>query len=120
LDFDVKASILEPVERNTPKLIESRKAWVEDIQTLGIDYMNNCVFIDESGFHANLNRTQGWSPKGNRANVKVLIAKANTISILGAVSAKGAIKVYLRKPYHQLKKNSLVNSLQREPLAIIS
>jgi hypothetical protein len=107
LDFDAKASYLEPVERDTPKRIESRKVWIEDIQTLGIGYMNNCVFIDESGFHANLNRIQGWSPKGNRANVKVLTAKANTISILGAVSAKGVIKVYLRKPILPAKKKLL-------------
>jgi hypothetical protein len=59
---------------------------------MGVDCMNNRVFIDESGFNANLGRTQGWAPKEEAAKVKVLTAKANSISILGAISAKGLIK----------------------------
>lgn len=66
--------------------------------------MKNCIFIDEAGFYANLRRIQGWAPKGEKAKVKVLTARANTISILGVVSAFGLIKVSLRKPIPPSKK----------------
>lgn len=71
--------------------------------------MKNCIFIDEAGFYANLRRTQGWAPKGEKAKVKVLTARANTISILGVVSAFGLIKVSLRKPIPPSKKRKLNN-----------
>ncbi|KAG1135061.1 hypothetical protein G6F37_007927 [Rhizopus arrhizus] len=74
---------------------------------MDVDYMNNCVFIDESGFNANLRRTQGWAPKEETAKVKVLTAKANSISILDAISAKYLIKISLRKPMHSSKKRKL-------------
>lgn len=54
--------------------------------------VNNCIFINESGFNASLKRTQGWAPKGEAAKVKVLTARANSISILGATSAKGLFR----------------------------
>lgn len=102
--FTLKKVQLEPVERNTPERIQSRKEWVEMVKRLGVDYMENCVFIDESGFNANLRRTQGWAPKGEMAKVKVATARANSISILGATCSKGLIKISLRKPIPPSKK----------------
>lgn len=61
------------------------------VKELGVDYMSNCVFINESGFNANLRRTQGWASKGEAVKVKVLTARANSISTLAATSAKGLI-----------------------------
>jgi hypothetical protein len=56
--FTIKKVQWEPVERNTPERIQTRKEWVEMVIELGVDYMSNSVFIDESGFNTNL-RTQG-------------------------------------------------------------
>ncbi|KAG2213441.1 hypothetical protein INT47_009115 [Mucor saturninus] len=47
--FTVKKVQLDPVERNTPERIQTRKEWVEMVKELGVDYMSNCVFINESG-----------------------------------------------------------------------
>ena len=77
------------------------------VKEMDVDYMNNSVFIDESGFNANLRRTQGWTPKEEAAKVKVLTAKANSISILNAISAKDLIKISLRKPMYSSKKRKL-------------
>lgn len=44
-----------------------------------INYMSNCIFIDEAGFHANLRRTQGWVPKDEPSKAIVLTARTNTI-----------------------------------------
>lgn len=61
--------------RDTPERIQARKQWVEMVKEMSVDYMNNSVFIDESGLNANLRRTQGWAPKGKAA--KVLTSQFN-------------------------------------------
>lgn len=87
--FSLKRVQLEPEERNAPGKIQARKEWVEEAIAMGVDYMNNCVFIDETGFNANLRRTQGWAPVGETPKVKVLMARDNSISMLGATYPKG-------------------------------
>lgn len=99
--FTLKGVQLKPVERNTPARILARKEWVEELKKTDVDYMSNCVFIDEAGFNADLRRSQGWSPKGQPAIVKVLTARA-----------KGLIKVCLRKPAATSKKRKLANGKQ--------
>lgn len=94
------------MERNTPERIQAKKEWIEKLTDMGVNYMNNCVFIDEAGFNSNLRRTQGWAQKGEAPIVKVLTARANTTSILGAISAKVLIKVCLRKPILPQRKES--------------
>ncbi|KAI8646643.1 hypothetical protein BD408DRAFT_318989, partial [Parasitella parasitica] len=54
--LSLKKVQLEPLERNTPERIQARKKWVEEMKNMGVDYMSNCVFIDEAGFNANLRR----------------------------------------------------------------
>jgi len=93
--FTLKGIQLELVKRSSPERILARKEWVEGLGDTDVDYMIKCVFIDEAGFNANLRRSQGWSPKGQPAIVKVLTARASSISSLDATSAKGLIKVCL-------------------------
>ncbi|CEP15814.1 hypothetical protein [Parasitella parasitica] len=76
--------------------------------------MSNSVFIDESGFNANLRRAQGWAPKGEAAKVKVITARANSISILGAISAKVLIKISLKKPMSPSKKRKLAGGRKQQ------
>ncbi|KAI9488322.1 hypothetical protein BDB00DRAFT_772737 [Zychaea mexicana] len=52
----------------------------------------------QSGFNATLRRTQGWAPKGGR------LLKSIQISILGATSVKGLIKISLRQPIPSSKE----------------
>lgn len=113
--FSLKRVQLEPEERNAPERIQARKVWVEEALAMGVDYMNNCVFIDEAGFNANLRRTQGWVPVGETPIVKVLTARANSISILGATYPKGLIKICLRKPIppESSKKRKLAGGVKK-------
>ena len=66
--------------------------------------MSNWVFIHEAGFNTNLRRTQRWAPKGQTPIVKMLTARSNSISILGATSAKDVIKVCLESQFRPRKK----------------
>lgn len=103
-ELSFKKAKLEPIERNSPAKIQARVDWVEEWHNTEMDYMTNCVFIDEAAFHVNLRRTQAWSSIGSNANVKVLTARANTLTILGAISTRGVIKISLRKPIPPSKK----------------
>ncbi|KAL7324660.1 hypothetical protein PS15p_209820 [Mucor circinelloides] len=78
-------------ERNLSQNIQNRYGWVVKwSQKTDMDYMSNCVFIDESAFHINLKRTVAWSEKGTRAEVVVPQTRAKTtITILGATSVLG-------------------------------
>lgn len=114
--FSLKRVRTEPEGRNSPAKIQQRKEWVIATQEMGVDYMANCVFIDEAGFNANLRRAQGWAPIGETPIVKVKTARANSISILGAIYPKDLIKVCLRKPVPppSSKKQKLAGSTKKQ------
>ncbi|KAI8377348.1 hypothetical protein BD560DRAFT_325896, partial [Blakeslea trispora] len=54
--LSLKKVQLGPLERNNLERIQARKKWVEKIKDMSLDYMSNCIFIDEAGFNANLRR----------------------------------------------------------------
>ncbi|KAI8088610.1 hypothetical protein BDF21DRAFT_334380, partial [Thamnidium elegans] len=70
--FTLKRIQPEPSERNSTERIQARKKWMEEIKSIDVDYMNNCVFIDG----ANLRITQGWAPKVESTIVKALTVRA--------------------------------------------
>ncbi|CEI96709.1 hypothetical protein RMCBS344292_10866 [Rhizopus microsporus] len=57
-ELSFKKANLEPIERNSPAKIQARVDWIEKWYSTEMDYMTNCVFIDETAFHVNLRRTQ--------------------------------------------------------------
>ena len=63
-----------------------------------MDYLSNCVFVDEAAFHINMKRSYAWSKKGSRAIVKVPKTRAMTTTILGAISPFGVVNVSVRRP----------------------
>lgn len=67
--------------------------------------MTNCVFLDKLAFHINLKRGMAWSKKGTTVIVTLHTAKANTMLILGLISATALINVSLRAPKRIKKIN---------------
>ena len=61
------------------------------------DFTKNYIFIDESGFHINMQNCP-WSRKSERAVVKLPQTRAASHTIIGAISTKGVIHIALRKP----------------------
>lgn len=59
-----KKARMYSIQRNSPDNIERRYEWVlnRDNET-DMDYMSNCVFINEAAFHINLKRSTAWSKK---------------------------------------------------------
>ncbi|CEG82112.1 hypothetical protein RMATCC62417_16234 [Rhizopus microsporus] len=78
----------------------SKSAWIGFIngKKTDMNFMTNCVFLDESVFHINLKRSMTWSKKGSPAVITVPKTRAKTTTILGAISAQGLIKCSLRLP----------------------
>jgi transposase len=61
-----------------------------------MDYLSNCVFVDESGFDINMRPPSAWSTVGTPAIVETKSTKATSHTILGAISAMGVVDIELR------------------------
>lgn len=66
--MSLKRALLQPAERNRNTKIEARFQWVTELLKNDIDYMTNCVFIDELSFNINMKRSMGWATSGRDSN----------------------------------------------------
>jgi transposase len=105
----LKRARFHSVERNSPEKIEERFSWIKRWLQTDMDYSSNCVFIDESAFHINLKRSYARSKKGTPAIVKVPKTRAKTTTIMGAISAKGVVKVSVRLPKASANKKRKID-----------
>ncbi|KAG1315702.1 hypothetical protein G6F64_000460 [Rhizopus arrhizus] len=96
--ISLKKAYFHSVERNSFENIERRYKWIKIWMETDIDYLSNCIFIDEAAFHIGMKRTVAWSKIGSRAEVVMPKTRAKTTTILGAISPYGVINVKVRKP----------------------
>ncbi|CEG84878.1 hypothetical protein RMATCC62417_18627 [Rhizopus microsporus] len=96
-NLSLKKADFHSIERNSPAKIEERYNWVCNWENTDMNFLTNCVLLDESAFDINMKRSRAWSKKGTRAIVTRPTTRANTASILGAVSAAGLITVGVKK-----------------------
>ncbi|KAG0738552.1 hypothetical protein G6F57_002832 [Rhizopus arrhizus] len=97
-NLSLKKADFQSIERNSQAKIEERHNWVCKWEHTDMNFLTNCVFLDESAFDINMKRSRAWSTKGTRAIVTRPTTRANTTSILGAISAAGLITVGVKKP----------------------
>ncbi|CEG68963.1 hypothetical protein RMATCC62417_05118 [Rhizopus microsporus] len=88
-NLSLKKADFHSIERNSSAKIEERYDWVCKWQNTDMNFMTNYVFLDESAFDINMKRSRAWSTNGTRAIVTRPTTRANTTSILGAISASG-------------------------------
>jgi transposase len=55
-NLSIKKISSHPTARNSPAVIEKRAVWVNEWLEKGMIYLQNCVFLDESGFDINMTR----------------------------------------------------------------
>ncbi|KAG1084320.1 hypothetical protein G6F42_021837 [Rhizopus arrhizus] len=55
--ISLKRAHFHSVDPKSPGKIKARKEWVEEWMNTDMDYMSNCVFIDEAAFHINMKRS---------------------------------------------------------------
>ncbi|CEP14349.1 hypothetical protein [Parasitella parasitica] len=76
--------------RNKDETVAKRRDAVAYWVSQNIDFMNECVFLDEAGFNRNMHRSYGWSEAETPCKIDVQTKGAN-VSILGAICKSGLI-----------------------------
>lgn len=79
------------LERDSDRTIKLRFDYITTWRADGVNYMENCVFIDEAGFNTHQTRIRGWSKVGEPAIAKVPKHKGTNISIIGCISSWGIV-----------------------------
>lgn len=74
-----------------------------------MNFLTNCVFVDESGFNINMRSVTARSTRGKPAIVTTPITKVVSHSVLGAISAFGILNVEMR-----IKKREVDSGLKRK------
>ncbi|KAI9364210.1 hypothetical protein BD770DRAFT_314325, partial [Pilaira anomala] len=67
--------------------------WVKN----GMDYLNNCIFVDELESDINMRRSRGWSKRGTETVITTPSARGVSHTVIGDISARGVVKLSIRK-----------------------
>lgn len=107
-----------PAARNDETKIANRLAWVEKRSQTDMNFLENCVFIDESGFDINMRPPGGWSEKGTPAIVTTPSTRGVSHTVLGAITAKFIVSMELRNPQVAKKIRIDYGNRKRRPLLV--
>lgn len=89
-ELTLKKCEKSPAARNSDRVLKLPKEKIEEWEAMSdMDFVRNCVFIDEAGFNLQTQRNYGRSRNGTSAKCIVPTAKDMTITILGAISRTG-------------------------------
>jgi hypothetical protein len=106
--FTLKRVEKIPQQRNSIQTVDKRADWAAKWINSDMNFLTNCVFIDEAGFYLHMIRNVAWSKKGEAAKVQVPNSRATSITIFGAICSAGIIDLTLRKP-RVVKKRKLAS-----------
>ncbi|KAI8060615.1 uncharacterized protein B0P05DRAFT_590726 [Gilbertella persicaria] len=104
LDERYKKLTRLPVARNNSVKIQARKDWVIKWTATDMNYLENCVFVDESAFDINMRHPSGWSVKGTPAITTIPTTRAVFHTVLGAISTKFVVTMKLCNPQEERSK----------------
>ncbi|KAI9006609.1 hypothetical protein CLU79DRAFT_690787, partial [Phycomyces nitens] len=79
--------------QNDSTKISKSIAWVEERNKTDMDYLENWIFVDESGLDINTRHSGGWSTKDTPVIVTKSGNRAESHTILGAASAKYVVSM---------------------------
>ncbi|KAL9538562.1 hypothetical protein MBANPS3_010839 [Mucor bainieri] len=82
--------------KNSPDTLLRRKECVEKWSQTDMNYLSNCVFVDESALDMNMRPSTARSAKGTPAIVTTPSTCAASHTILGAISAMGVVNIEVR------------------------
>ncbi|CEP12586.1 hypothetical protein [Parasitella parasitica] len=106
-NLTVKRITRHPKARDSPDTLLKRKVWVEKWSQTDMDYLSNCVFVDESAFDINMRPSTARSEKGTPAVVTTPSTRAVSHTILGAVSAMGVVNIEIGLPNQKPKRTKV-------------
>ncbi|KAG0742553.1 hypothetical protein G6F57_006409 [Rhizopus arrhizus] len=114
-NLSIKVISRHPTARNSPAVIEKRAVWLKEWLEKGMIYLQNRVFLDESGFDINMTRERAWSTRGEPAVVEALSGRAASHTVLGAISSVGVVNVSMKEPGN-VKRRKAVGATKRKAL----
>ncbi|KAI8375693.1 hypothetical protein EDC96DRAFT_436466, partial [Choanephora cucurbitarum] len=82
--------------RNKDEIVAKRRDAVAYWVSQNIDFMNECVFLDEAGFNRSMLRSYGWSEAGTLYKIDVQMKRAN-VSILGVICKSGSLTLFRKR-----------------------
>jgi transposase len=106
--FTLKRAEKRTFSRNNEVTVEKRANWVAKWINSDMDFLKNCIFIDEAGFYLDMVRNLAWSKKGEPVPVQVSSIRGTSITIFGAICSEGIVDLTLRKP-RVMKKRKLAS-----------
>lgn len=93
--ISLKRAPFHPVHKNSPENIEARVQWASTWCETAMDYMTNCVFVNETTFQINMKRSFAWSKVGTCDVVKLSKTRTKARTVFGAISPHGVVNVAL-------------------------
>ena len=75
------------LERDSDRTIRLRFEFINAWKSVDVDYMKNCMFVDEAGFNSHQTGSRGWSKVGELAVAKIPKKEGVNISIIGCISS---------------------------------
>jgi hypothetical protein len=112
-NLSLKIVSCHAIARNCEKTLEARAAWFKEWTEKGINFLDNCVFVDESGFDINMRRSRGWSAKASAAIVETPSTKTSSQTVLGTISAFGVVNLTMRESGN-IKRRKVVGATKRK------
>ena len=86
-NLSIKVVSRHPLGRNKEGTLQARAYWVDRwVNNDNMNYLKNCIFVDESGFDINMRRSRGWSKRGTQAVVTTPSAKEESLTLLLVLS----------------------------------
>lgn len=88
LALTLKRSTPLEIAQETERTQELRVEYCQNLLPQGINYMDNCIFVDESGFNYCMVPGRARSLKGKKAHVLTKTKRGKNITIIGAISPR--------------------------------
>ncbi|GAA5813077.1 hypothetical protein MFLAVUS_006544 [Mucor flavus] len=99
--------------RNKEVTLEARVIRVDHWVKNGMDYLNNCIFVDESGFDINMRRSRRWYKRGTEAVITTLSSRGVSHTVIGAILAIGVVNLSMRESGN-IKRRKFVGATKRK------
>ncbi|KAG2215958.1 hypothetical protein INT45_010102 [Circinella minor] len=114
-NLTIKRVTLHPLSRNSSHNLEKRYDWVKKYINTDMNYLQNCMFVDETGFNINMRQPYARSISGMPAIVETPTTRAISHTILGAISANDVIAIEIREPMKSKKLKVYSSKRRKQP-----
>lgn len=85
-------------ERDAERRFRLRYKVISKWKEIGVDFQNNCVFVDQTVFNTHMIRGQAWSKVGESSDIIIYKQIGANISIVKCIAYFGTVNFSKVKP----------------------